>query len=74
MSEAGKRIIDAMRDAVAFSQGELPEDAYRVHIPERVDVKAIHEQGKRQPDPAARTYLKVVEKTPDFVINALNTP
>jgi putative transcriptional regulator len=98
MSEAGKRIIDAMQDAVAFSRGELPEDAYRVHIPERVNVKAIREQtglsqaafanrfgfsvfalrnweqGKRQPDPAVRAYLKVIEKAPDVVANALNTP
>jgi putative transcriptional regulator len=44
MSEAGKRIIDAMQDALAFSRGELPEDAYRVHIPECVDIKAVREQ------------------------------
>jgi putative transcriptional regulator len=84
--------------ARAFSRGELPEDAYRVHIPERVNVKAIREQtglsqaafanrfgfsvcalrnweqGKRQPDPAVRAYLKVIEKAPDVVANALNTP
>ena len=29
------------------------------------------EQGKRQPDPAARAYLKVIEKAPDIVIKAL---
>jgi putative transcriptional regulator len=29
------------------------------------------EQGKRQPDPAARAYLKVIEKAPDTVIKVL---
>ncbi|MCL1926904.1 MAG: helix-turn-helix domain-containing protein [Syntrophorhabdaceae bacterium] len=30
------------------------------------------EQGKRTPDPAARAYLKVIEKAPDVVIKALS--
>ena len=29
------------------------------------------EQGKRLPDPAARAYLRVIEKAPDAVMNAL---
>jgi putative transcriptional regulator len=29
------------------------------------------EQGKRQPDPTARAYLKVIEKAPDIVIKVL---
>ena len=29
------------------------------------------EQGKRQPDPAARAYLKVIEKVPDVVVRIL---
>ena len=29
------------------------------------------EQGKRQPDPAARAYLKVIEKAPDVVTSVL---
>jgi putative transcriptional regulator len=30
------------------------------------------EQGKRKPDPAARAYLKVIEKAPDVVAEALS--
>lgn len=30
------------------------------------------EQGKRKPDPAARAYLKVIEKAPDVVTEALS--
>jgi len=92
---SGRRIVESMKEAVAIARGELPETDYRVHIPERVDVKAIRnglglsqasfaasfglsiytlrnwEQGKRQPEPAARAYLKVIEKAPEVVKSAL---
>ena len=92
------RIVESMKEAVAIARGELAETAYRVHIPERVDVKAIRgrlglsqtsfaasfglslytlrnwEQGKRQPDPAARAYLKVIEKAPETVKSVLAGP
>jgi putative transcriptional regulator len=91
----GSRIIESMKEAVAISRGELSKYAYQVHIPEKIDVKAIRqqmglsqpafanrfglslytlrnwEQGKRQPDPAARAYLKVIEKAPDIVSKVL---
>ncbi len=92
---SGSRIIESMKEAVAIARGEMPSNAYRVHIPAQVDVKAIRlslglsqvsfatrfglslhtlrnwEQGKRQPDPAARAYLKVIEKAPETVCEAL---
>ncbi|GHU16316.1 transcriptional regulator [Spirochaetia bacterium] len=91
----GSRIVESMKEAVAISRGELSKDAYRIHIPEKIDVKAIRqqmglsqpafanrfglsiytlrnwEQGKRQPDPAARAYLKVIEKAPEMVSKVL---
>jgi putative transcriptional regulator len=93
---SGSRIIASMKEAVAISKGELPEDSYKAHIPAKVDVKSIRkrmglsqaafanrfglsvfalrnwEQGKRQPDPAARAYLKVIEKAPQAVAEALS--
>lgn len=92
---SGSRIIESMKEAIAISRGELSEDRYRIHIPEKIDVKAIRqqmglsqpafanrfglslytlrnwEQGKRKPDPAARAYLKVIEKEPDVVSRVL---
>ena len=92
---SGHRIVESMKEAVAIVRGELPETSYCVHIPERVDVKAIRtrlglsqaifsarfglslyavrnwEQGKRQPDPAARAYLRLIEKAPDTVRSVL---
>jgi putative transcriptional regulator len=93
---SGHRIVESMKEAVEIACGELAEDTYRVHIPERVDVKAIRsqlglsqasfagrfglslytlrnwEQGKRRPDPAARAYLKVIEKAPEIVKSVLS--
>ena len=93
---SGSRIVESMKEAVAIAKGALPEDAYTVHIPADVDVKAIRrqlglsqelfsarfglsmhtlrnwEQGKRTPDPAARAYLKVIEKAPDVVKEVLS--
>jgi putative transcriptional regulator len=92
---SGRRILESIKEAVAIAKGELPETSYRVHIPERVDVKGIRrhlglsqagfaarfglalhtlrnwEQGKRRPDPAARAYLKVIEKDPGYVSDIL---
>jgi putative transcriptional regulator len=94
---SGSKIIASMKEAAAISNGELPEDSYKAHIPAKVDVKSIRErmglsqaafanrfglsifalrnweQGKRQPDPAARAYLKVIEKAPQTVAEALST-
>jgi len=92
---SGSRIIESMKEAVAISRGEIPENSYRVYIPPRIDVKAIREgmglsqaafanrfglsvcalrnweEGKRRPDPAARAYLKVIERAPQVVTEAL---
>ena len=38
---SGHRIVESMKEAVAIVRGELSETSYCVHIPERVDVKAI---------------------------------
>lgn len=93
MSES--RILRGMKEALSIARGEMPEEQYRVHVPIRVDVKAIRrrtgltqagfaasfglslhalrnwEQGKRQPDPAARAYLRVIELAPEVVRQAL---
>ena len=40
-----RKIADSIRrglqEAVAYSKGEADKKAYRVHVPERIDVKAI---------------------------------
>jgi len=41
---SGKRIIEGMKEALAISKGELAPTAYKINIPENVDVKAIREK------------------------------
>jgi putative transcriptional regulator len=84
-----------MNEAVAISDGKMDSGMYRVHIPEKIDVKKIRaktalsqaefanhfglsvyavrnwEQGKRQPDIAAKAYLKVIDAEREAVERAL---
>ena len=97
---SGKRIIEGLREAVAYMDGTADKSSYKTHTvrrpPEHVDVKAIRndmgltqamfaaqfgfsintlrnwEQGKRKPDPAARAYLRVIERVPNAVLAALD--
>jgi putative transcriptional regulator len=89
------RIMKGLGEASDFVHGEADEKAFRVHVPETVDVKAIRkklkltqgefaarygftvgavrdwEQGRRRPEASARVLLKVVEKHPEIVAEAL---
>jgi putative transcriptional regulator len=44
MSDAGKRLIESAEQALAFAEGRAQPKAYRVHIPEEIDVRRIREQ------------------------------
>ena len=41
MSKAANSIRKGLKEAIAYAQGRAPKSAYRVHVPEDVDVKAI---------------------------------
>ena len=58
--------VKAIRDKMGLSQSSF---AARFGL----SVYALRnwEQGKRQPDPAARAYLKIIEKAPDMVARIL---
>ncbi len=43
MSDAGKRLIERAQQALAFARGTADIEDYRVHIPEEIDVRKIHE-------------------------------
>jgi putative transcriptional regulator len=55
MSKFGKRLIRAAKEARAIARGEADPSTYRVHVPERVNVRAIRKaQGLSQNEFAAR--------------------
>ena len=58
--------VKAIREGMGLSQSSF---ANRFGL----SVYALRnwEQGKRQPDPAARAYLRVIEKAPDIVTRVL---
>ena len=41
MSKIADSIRRGLQEALAYAEGKAPEATYRVHIPEKIDVKAI---------------------------------
>jgi len=41
MSKVADSIRRALQEAIAFAEGTADASAYRVHVPETIDVKAI---------------------------------
>ena len=41
MSKAANSIRRGLREAVAYAEGKADARAYRIHVPEKIDVKAI---------------------------------
>lgn len=41
MSEIGESILRGLEEALAYAEGRADPKTYRVHVPQRVDVKAI---------------------------------
>jgi putative transcriptional regulator len=41
MSQVADSIFRGLEEAVAYASGEADLSAYRVHVPERIDVRAI---------------------------------
>jgi len=58
--------VKAIREKMGLSQ-----DSFANNFGLSVYTLRNWEQGKRQPDPAARAYLKVIEKVPDIVVKVL---
>jgi|SRR5215470_4726840 len=55
MSKLGKDLIQAAKEARAIARGEADPKSYRVHVPTRVNVRAIRkQQGLSQNEFAAR--------------------
>ena len=46
MSKAGQSIRKGLEQAIACARGAAPRSAYRVHVPRRVNVKAIRRKLK----------------------------
>jgi putative transcriptional regulator len=95
MSKLGKKLIVAAREGIAIARGEADPATYRLHVPAKINVRAMRlklgmtqrtfamrygltlarvrdwEQGRSEPDGAARAYLKVIEREPEAVERAL---
>lgn len=60
MSKVADSIGRGLEDALVYAKGTAAPDAYRVHVPQRVDVKAIRlELGMSQQEFAGRFGFSV---------------
>lgn len=60
MSKVADSIRRGLREAVAYAEGKADATAYRVHVPERIDVKAIRAKlGMTQEEFAGRFGFSV---------------
>ncbi len=41
MSKVADSIRRSLKEAVTYAEGKADENAYRIHVPEKIDVKAI---------------------------------
>lgn len=44
MTKFANSIRSGLRDALAYAEGKADKSAYRVHVPEKIDVKAIRQR------------------------------
>ena len=56
MSKLGQRLITAAKEAQAIARGEADPKTYRVHVPEKVDVRAIRKSLKLSQGKFGKTY------------------
>ena len=60
MSKVADSIRRGLEEAVAYARGEAKEDAYRVHVPATIDVRAIRTKlGMTQEEFAGRFGFSV---------------
>jgi putative transcriptional regulator len=60
VGEVANSFRRGLEEAVAYARGEADKDAYRVHVPERIEVRAIRTKlGMTQEEFAARFGFSV---------------
>jgi putative transcriptional regulator len=60
MSKVADSIRQGLQEAVSYAKGQADAEAYRVHVPEAIDVKAIRAKlGMTQEEFAARFGFSV---------------
>jgi len=52
----GSRILQGAREALALAHGEADEEAYRIHVPATVDVRALRRKLRLSQDQFARRF------------------
>ena len=69
MTKVGKSLVESTAEALAYARGEADESKYGVHVPEKIDVKAVRASLKLSQDKFADEYGFVVATIRDWEQN-----
>ena len=64
--KAFDKIADGLKDAIAIAQGRADRKTYRLHVPERVDVKALRRRLKLTQEEFALRYNLSLARVRDW--------
>ncbi|MBV8851567.1 MAG: transcriptional regulator [Methylobacteriaceae bacterium] len=56
MSKAGERLLRAAKEALAYAEGRVDKNQYRVFIPDNIDVKELRRRLHMMQDDFARHF------------------
>jgi putative transcriptional regulator len=75
-SRVGADLVEAFEEMAAYLRGEVEAESYEIDFERQFRISArtmeAYEQGRRRPDTAMQTLLRVIEREPDAVRRALN--
>lgn len=60
------KIADGLKDAIAIAEGHAKAGTYRVHVPDRVDVKALRKRFKLTQEEFAQRFNLSVARIRDW--------
>jgi putative transcriptional regulator len=63
---AFNKIADGLKDAIAIAEGRAASGSYRVHVPERIDVKALRWRLKMTQEEFALRFNLSVARVRDW--------
>lgn len=66
MSKLGKKLIAAAHEGVAIARGEADPTSYRLHVPARIDVRAMRRKLGLTQEAFARRYGLTLARVRDW--------
>jgi putative transcriptional regulator len=66
MSSLGKRLIDSAKEARVIARGEMAPNNYKIHVPRKVNVRAIRKRMRLTQEEFAARYRLTLARVRDW--------